>query len=92
MRRGQTSFRHSGWASNAFASFNSVDVNLINSNPSVKTSRYGVNLIYQPAVKWTIGAELDLVMTRINLNGPNGAIPGANLKEATAFLWVKRKL
>ena len=80
------------WASNAFASFNSVDVNLINSNPSVKTSRYGVNLIYQPAVKWTIGAELDLVMTRINLNGPNGAIPGANLKEATAFLWVKRKL
>jgi hypothetical protein len=80
------------WASNAFASFNGVDVNLLSSIPSVKTSRYGVNLIYQPDEKWTIGAELDLVMTRINLNGSISAIPGANLKGAAAFLWVKREL
>ena len=79
------------WASNVFASFTGVDVNLTNANPTVKTSRYGVNLIYQPAEKWTIGAELDLVSTRINLNGSIGAIAGANLNGATAFLWAKRE-
>jgi hypothetical protein len=86
------------WASNAFASFTGIDVNLTNANPSVRTSRYGVNLIYQPAEKWEIGVELDALTTRINLNGSIGLIPGtsiigpsANISGATAFLWVKRE-
>ncbi|WP_188112684.1 porin [Rhizobium tropici] len=79
------------WESNAFASYIAVNLDLFATNPSITTKRYGINLIYQPAEKWTIGAEVDALSTHVALDGAIGLVPGANLKGTTGFLWVKRE-
>jgi hypothetical protein len=56
----------------------------------VRTTRYGVNLTYQPIDNWTIGVEVDFVDAQIDINGPFGRIPSLNLNGQTAYLWVKR--
>ncbi|MBZ9991245.1 porin [Mesorhizobium sp. BH1-1-5] len=79
------------WESNAFVSYVAVNLDLFATNPSIRTKRYGVNLIFRPAEKWTIGAEVDALSTHAALNGAVGLIPGANLKGTTDFLWVTRE-
>jgi hypothetical protein len=78
------------WASNVFASYIALDLDLVLTNPSVRTARYGANLIYQPREKWQIGVEVDALDSEIAINGVLGKLPGTSLKGQTAFLWVKR--
>ncbi|TIT58638.1 MAG: hypothetical protein E5W63_18300 [Mesorhizobium sp.] len=68
-----------------------MNLDLFATNPSIRTKRYGVNLIYQPTEKWTIGTEVDALSTHVALNGAVGLIPGADLKGTTDFLWVTRE-
>jgi len=78
------------WASNAFVSYLAVDIDLIFTKPTVRLTRYGVNLTYQPSDNWTIGVEVDALDAQIDVNGPLGRIPGTSLKGQTAYLWVVR--
>jgi hypothetical protein len=90
---GLASYKHNWtdeWVSNAFASYLAVDLDFRLVNPSVRTKRYGVNLVYTPNVYWAFGVEVDVVDTQIELNGPLGLIPASSLKGQTAYAWIKR--
>lgn len=77
------------WTSNLFVSQLALSVDLQRANPSVKTTRTGANLVYQIGDHWQVGAEIDYVNARFDLNGTFGIINGANLSGATGYLWVK---
>jgi hypothetical protein len=80
------------WASNAFVSHIALDLDLVLTKPSVRTTRIGANLTYQPREKWQIGVEVDVLDTQIDINGPLGILPSTSLKGQTAYLWIKYDL
>lgn len=77
------------WASTVFASHLTLDVDLVLTRTTAEITRYGVNLTWQPADRWTIGVELDALDARIDVHGPLGRVPDARIKGPTAYLWAK---
>jgi hypothetical protein len=78
------------WASTIFASYLTLDVDLVLTQSRAKVMRTGVNLTWQPIDDWTLGVELDVIDARIDLLGPLGRMPSASIKGPTAYVWLTR--
>lgn len=78
------------WESNVFASYLSIDITATDAQPTVRTTRYAINLYWRP--DWTtvgtlrFGVELGSVETARSLNGPTGALSDVTGKALVGYL------
>ena len=79
------------WKSAAFVSHLELSVDVQRAHPSVATTRTGANLTYDIDDHWQLGAEVDYLSARFELDGTFGIISGGNLSGTTGYLWVKRE-
>lgn len=80
------------WSSNIFVSHLALDLDLTITRPSVRTTRFGANLVYQIDNHWQAGIEFGYIKAEIDINGVRGIINGASLSGQTGYLWLQYKL
>jgi hypothetical protein len=76
------------WETNVFASYLAVDISTPNFHPTVRTQRYGANVIWKPVDDFKVGAEIGYVKSEIDFGGPFGLLKGVSGTGKIAYLFA----
>jgi hypothetical protein len=77
------------WETNVFASYLSLDADLISTTSTVRTTRYAANLYWRPITSLRFGVELGEVATQIDSNGPANILTGVSGQALVGYMSVR---